>query len=86
MARMDEKPRRRRLRSSLRTLLELIAAVAVVLGFVLYRQVAMHMTGRFQLQEAGGQVFVIDTQTGRVWSRHAFYGNWSECMVYQPPT
>lgn len=74
---MDEKPRRSRFRFGLRTLLELIAVVAVILGFILYRQAATRTTGRFQIQGTQSE-FLVDTHSGRVWGRDPLTGVWTE--------
>jgi hypothetical protein len=76
---MDEKPRNRRLRFSLRTLFEVIAVAAFILTLIYYRTTATKSTGRFQkISESDQpyQVLIMDTETGHLWS---FYGNgWND--------
>ena len=75
MARMDEKPQRRRIRFGLRTLFEIIAVVAFILTLIYYRSSpSEQMPSRYQLQVVavpdgaiGSQQWVIDTHTGEVW-------------------
>jgi len=75
MACMDNEPRRRPLRFSLRTLFELIALLAFILTLVYFRQpTAEQSFGRYQLSvirdadsPVGSQQWVIDTWTGEVW-------------------
>jgi hypothetical protein len=74
-----DKPRWHQL--SLRTLLEIVALVAVVLAFVYHWS---GTKGRFQMMNtprgSGSEVFLYDTATGRVWQQE-YDGSWTEAAL-----
>jgi hypothetical protein len=67
---------------SLRTLLEVVAAIAVILAFAYQRGGA---SGRYQMishQQPGGrsEIFMYDTATGQVWQQE-FDGSWTAATM-----
>jgi hypothetical protein len=60
---MDEKPRRI-FQLSLRSLLEIVAVVAVVLALVYSRHAG---NGRYQLSDSPNNRILLDTTTGECW-------------------
>lgn len=64
---------------SLRTVLELLFVIAVVLSFFYWRNMPRDATGRFQIQAVEkGEVLYIDTKTGRAWRGWSNGQNWRE--------
>lgn len=64
---------------SLRTILEIVFVVSVVLAFFYWRSVPHDNAGRYQLiQPATGPTLFIDTKTGKAWRGWIGDGNWNE--------
>jgi hypothetical protein len=69
-----------RFQFGIRTLLEIMAVVAFVLT-VIYGRSSSGASGRYQMTTAGrehSQVLVLDSKTGKVWTRHFTAGSWTE--------
>jgi len=65
---------------SLRTILELVVVVSVVLAFIYWRNVPRPAeTGRYQIEAVEhGIVLYLDTKTGEVWRGNATGANWRQ--------
>jgi hypothetical protein len=83
---MNDLPKRR-LQFGIRTLLEIITVVALVLA-IIYGKSAPGEIGRYQMVTAGQanhQVLVLDSKTGKIWSRHyASTTGWQELQPGVP--
>ncbi len=73
---MDGTPKPK-LQFGVRTLLELVAVVAVVLAFLYGRQPSRD-AGRYQMTAVGQELFVLDSATGKVWTRWTSTNTWVE--------
>jgi hypothetical protein len=75
-----------RVQFGMRTLLEIIAVVAFTLAIIYGRSIAGG-SGRYQMTTAGKenhQVLVLDSKTGKIWSRHYTGSGWKEMQPSVP--
>jgi hypothetical protein len=86
-------PAQPRLSFSIRTVLEVFAVAAVILALIYTRAPAPTGDGRYQLVAVPSDIpqlpnlFVIDTQTGKVWkSGRVDQNGMSWYVTRQPPT
>jgi hypothetical protein len=71
---------RRSFQLSLRTLLELVAIIALILALIYQRKPATPGPGRYQVMTLDDRMVLVDTHTGQCWRQPRGASRWDEFL------